>query len=308
MNWDRGQLAALAAVVEHGTFDAAAGALAITPSAVSQRIRALETRLGQVAVTRSRPCTPTPAGAELVRLAKGFDLLESETARRLGPASGRVPLAVVVNADSLATWFRQVLAAVAGWDDVTLRLFVDDQEHSAARLRSAEVLAAVTSDPEPVQGCTVHPLGVMRYLPVAARTLLDRHPDPARGSGPTSVDWSVLPMLRFDEKDQLQDDLLDRVAPAATPPVHWVPSSADCAEAVRLGLGWAMLPEVQLGNGLVDGSLVRLAGNRHADVSLHWQRWRVGSTALDRLTDQVVAAAGDGLRRYRTRPDPEAVI
>src|SRR6478735_5010829 len=109
MNWERGQLAALAAVVEHQTFDAAARALSITPSAVSQRIRALEAQLGRVAVTRSRPCRPTTAGAELVRLAREFALLEAEADRRLGAGTGRIELAVVVNADSLATWFRQVL-------------------------------------------------------------------------------------------------------------------------------------------------------------------------------------------------------
>jgi LysR family transcriptional regulator (chromosome initiation inhibitor) len=295
MNWDRGQLAALAAVVEHQTFDAAARALTITPSAVSQRIRALEAQLGQVAVTRSRPCRPTAAGAELVRLAREFELLEAEAGRRLGAGSGRVDLAVVVNADSLATWFRAVLGAVADWTEVTLRLYVDDQEFSAARLRSAEVLAAVTSDPDPIQGCSVHQLGVMRYLPIAAPGLVERYRSESAGVG-LPVDWEAMPMIRFDAKDKLQDDLLALVAPRARPPVHWVPSSADCAAAVRLGLGWAMLPEAQLGTSLDDGSLLRLAGSRHADVRLFWQRWRVGSASLDQLTDLVVRTARGELR------------
>ncbi len=298
MNWDRGQLAALAAVVEHQTFDAAARALTITPSAVSQRIRALEAQLGRVAVTRSRPCRPTTAGAELVRLAREFALLEAEADRRLGAGTGRIELAVVVNADSLATWFRQVLGVVADRDEVTLRLYIDDQEFSAARLRSAEALAAVTSDPDPIQGCTVHPLGVMRYLPVAAPQLVERFlGDHSGGSAGAPIDWAATPMIRFDAKDQLQDDLLAVLAPGgARPPVHWVPSSADCAAAVRLGLGWAMLPEAQLGRSLDDGTLVRLAGSRHTDVRLFWQRWRVGSESLDRLTDLVVRAARRELR------------
>ena len=295
MNWDRGQLTALAAVVDHQTFDAAARALTVTPSAVSQRIRALEAQLGQVAVTRSRPCRPTTAGAELVRLARELDLLEAEADRRLGVGSGRVDLAVVVNADSLATWFRAVLGTVAEWTEVTVRLYLDDQEFSSARLRSAEALAAVTSDPAPIQGCSVHQLGVMRYLPVAAPALLERHRLNRPGDGP-SLDWSGLPMIRFDAKDQLQDDLLALVAPDARPPVHWVPSSADCAAAVRLGLGWAMLPEAQLGTSLDDGALVRLAGGRHADVRLFWQRWRVGSDSLDQLTDLVLRTARGELR------------
>jgi len=286
MSWDRGQLAALAAVVDNGTFDAAARALSITPSAVSQRIRALETRLGQVAVTRGRPCRPTDAGAQLVRLAREFDLLEAEADLRLGAGSGRVPLPVVVNADSLATWFHQVLGAAAGWPDIILRLHVEDQEHSAALLRSAEVLAAVTADPKPVQGCSVHPLGVMRYLPVAAPGLVNGR-----------IDWNALPMLRFDEKDRLQDAMLAAFDPDADPPVHRVPSSADFAAAVRLGLGWALLPEPQVGTALDDGSLVPVASPRvFTDVTLHWQRWRVGSQSLDRLTGAVLGAARRALR------------
>lgn len=51
------QLAALAAVIECGSFDAAADRLHVTPSAVSQRIKALESRVGQVLVVRDKPCT-----------------------------------------------------------------------------------------------------------------------------------------------------------------------------------------------------------------------------------------------------------
>lgn len=43
-------LLTLAAVVREGTFDAAAEALHITPSAVSQRIKALEAQVGRVVV------------------------------------------------------------------------------------------------------------------------------------------------------------------------------------------------------------------------------------------------------------------
>ena len=54
---DGHQLAAFAAVIELGSFDAAAERLHVTPSAVSQRIKALEQRVGQVLVVREKPCT-----------------------------------------------------------------------------------------------------------------------------------------------------------------------------------------------------------------------------------------------------------
>jgi hypothetical protein len=57
----------LAAVVDEGSLDAAAQRLHITPSAVSQRVKALEEQLGRVLLVRSRPVRTTPAGEAVVR-------------------------------------------------------------------------------------------------------------------------------------------------------------------------------------------------------------------------------------------------
>src|SRR6201993_4152424 len=93
------QLAALAAVIEFGSFDAAAEQLHVTPSAVSQRIKALEQRVGQVLVVRERPCRATAAGVPLVRLAAQTSLLESEALDALGrPDAQRLRVAIAVNA------------------------------------------------------------------------------------------------------------------------------------------------------------------------------------------------------------------
>jgi LysR family transcriptional regulator (chromosome initiation inhibitor) len=81
------QLRALAAVVDHETFDAAAGELRLTPSAVSQRIKALERSVGSVLVRRLKPVRPTPAGEQLLRSARQLLLLADEAILALrGPA------------------------------------------------------------------------------------------------------------------------------------------------------------------------------------------------------------------------------
>lgn len=57
-------LAALDAIIEYGNFDKAAAALAITQSAVSQRLRMLENSAGELLIVRSsRPCRRRPASA-----------------------------------------------------------------------------------------------------------------------------------------------------------------------------------------------------------------------------------------------------
>lgn len=295
------QLAALVAIIDHGTFEAAARHLHLTTSAVSQRIKALETSMGQVLLRRSTPCTATDAGAVVVRLARQTALLYDDLrdlVGEVGEVGGRrgTDLRVAVNADSLATWFRGVLDEVAAWEGATLRLQVEDQAYSADLLRRGDVLGAVTSEPAAVQGCLVERLGVLRYRPAASPAFV------GRWRGGPGLDLAQMPVVVFDSKDSLQHDLLDAFGVPAPPVVHRVPTSADFHEALRRGLGWGMLPLPQLEPDLLAGRLVTIelpggaggAGETvdHAvDVELFWQRWRLDSPSLTRLTEAVLRAA-----------------
>lgn len=290
MDLNPAQLEALVAIAEHGSFDAAARQLHITPSAVSQRIRALEAAAGQILVSRGTPCRPTPHGEWLVRVGRQTRLLYDEASQALTAVS-TVELPVAVNADSLATWFRDVLAAAVAWDGSALRLHVDDQAYSHKLLRSGDVLAAVTSDAEAAQGCSAEPLGSLRYVSAATPAFAERW---RRGGSP---DWAAMPVVVFNDKDDLQQEMLRRQGSGQAPPVvHQVPSSADFHEAVRIGLGWGMLSELQARDGLAAGGLVLLSGDV-IDVPLFWQRWRLDSPRLTALTDAVREAARRHLRR-----------
>ena len=285
------QLRALTAIIDHGTFDAAATALQITPSAVSQRIKALEASVGHMVVQRGIPCVPTEPGAVLVRMARGMAMLEADAHASLGEG-GSVPIPVVVNADSLETWFPPVLFDAADWPD-PLRLEVEDQDHSIRLLRHGEVVGAVTSEPASVNGCSSEPLGAMRYLPVATPRLRNRF---RRGG---RIDWAHMPVVRFNAKDDLQDVYLARRSSTARPPFVQVPTSRGFVVAVRAGLGWGMVPEEQLEDSLETGELV-LLGRDHIDQPLYWQVWKLSSPRLTRLTESVRSAARSGLRRART--------
>ncbi len=286
------QLDALVAIADNGSFEAAARVLHVTASAISQRIRALESLAGQVLVSRTTPCRPTAAGAAYVRLGRQTRLLYGEARLATDSEGAVVGLPVAVNADSLATWFRDVLTTAAGWEGVALRLSVEDQAYTAGLLRGGDVLAAVTSDPAPVQGCAVEPLGTLRYAAAAAPGFVERW---QQGRG---MDWERMPVVVFNDKDDLQHQVLARrgITPRT---VHQVPTSTDFHEAARRGLGWCLVPEPQLLPDLEAGRLVRLPGRDHlnrVDVPLHWQRWRLDSPALAQLTDAVHAAARTHLR------------
>ena len=292
MHFGSDQLAALVAVVDEGTFEAAARRLSVTPSAISQRVRALESQVGQVLVVRASPCRPTETGTVLLRLARQQQWLESEAVAQLQTSgsspshgSGRADLPIAVNADSLATWFPQVIAECAAWSDVVLRLFVEDQDHSAALLRAGSVLGAVTAEPVAVQGCSVERLGAFRYLPVATPELLES------GRHGRSLRWAELPMVRFNTKDDLQHRILRAHGVTTTPPTHYVPSSEGFLAAVRAGLGWGAIPEQQLDDDLRTGRLVRLSARDTVMVDLYWQCWRLRSPRVERITAAVRSAA-----------------
>ena len=283
MELDLAQLRALRAAVDGGTLEAAARQLHVTPSAVSQRLKALEQATGQLLLVRSRPVQVTEPGRALLRLARQLDLLTSDAVRELAPElAGPVVLPLAVNADSLATWFLPAVAPLAG--EIAFDLHRADESRTADLLRDGTVMAAVTVDATPVAGCRVTPLGVLRYRVLATPAFAQRW---------FPGGWERAPVVVFDRTDDLQDAHLRRrgVDPAA-PPRHHVPSSADFVDAVRLGMGWGMVPDVQHPPGLVD-----LDPGGAVDVTLHWQQWRLRSAALDRVAAVVLAAGRAALER-----------
>lgn len=291
LDWDR--LEALAAVAEEGSFDAAARRLHVTPSAVSQRIKALEQAAGQVLVLRSRPSRPTAAGTALVRLAGQVALLRADVAREVSGADGVVRLPVAVNADSLSTWFPAALADLP--DGVVVDLHREDQDHSAELLRDGVVMAAVTADARPVQGCRVRLLGSMRYLAVCSPALHARWFADGVAAG-----LAAAPSLAFNRKDALQERFAARwlgSAPSGPAPVHRVPSSSAFVALVEAGLGWGMVPEAHAADRLDAGALVRI-DEAALDVPLYWQHWRLDAPTLADLTARVEAAARRDLHRY----------
>ncbi|PTX54089.1 LysR family transcriptional regulator (chromosome initiation inhibitor) [Litoreibacter ponti] len=279
---DYTQLDALSAVLKTGSFDGAAGALNITQSAVSQRIKALENRVGAVLILRGQPCTATPAGARLAAHADAVRLMEAGLLDS-APAEN-TPLRLAANADSLATW---MLPALAETDGFLFDLVIDDQDHSANWLRSGEVAAAVTGHPGPVQGCDSHALGALRYYATASPEFVERH----FSKGVTAEALSRAPALTFNRKDRLQRDWATGMAGTpVTLPTHHFASSQGFIEAASLGMGWGMNPEPLLRDALARGALCKLT-ETPLDTPLYWQVARYAAGPLAPLTRAIKAAA-----------------
>ncbi len=276
---DLSQLRALAAAVDEGSFDAAATALHLTPSAVSQRIKALEQSAGQVLVRRTKPTEATEAGHAYLRLARQVEALVQDVRVEADPDEPRLPtIPLAVNGDSLATWVLPALASLSGTAYFDVRR--EDEGRTAELLRSGTVMAAVTSDSAPVQGCRSSRLGTMRYRPMASPAFAATW----FSDGVDAASLAVAPVVVFDRNDDLQDAYLRRRSRRRLdPPRQHIPASSQFAEAIALGLGWGMLPKEQSEEREAAGRLVNVDPARHVDVTLYWQQWTLRRPPSRRL-------------------------
>jgi LysR family transcriptional regulator (chromosome initiation inhibitor) len=297
MNIDNDHLAAFAAALSEGTFDLAARKLNVTPSAISQRIKLLEERIGKILIQRTTPCKVTEAGRPLLRYAEELALLESEVLSELGvgdannSSSFRVP--IVVNADSLDSWFLDVFTALLDLPEITLDLRCEDQDHSVALLREGSVMAAVSARSEVIQGCRVELLGVMRFLALASPSYVDRY----FASGVNAETLARALHMRFNRKDALQQAFIARLTDVALdPPKHYAPTTTSFDEAIQRGLAWGMVPEQLAISSLKTGQLVQIAPEHYLDVPLFFHRLRLGSVSLETVSKLVRQAARRSLR------------
>jgi len=280
---------AFLAAVDSGSLEAAAGLLAITPSAVSQRISALEQDLGTPLLIRTRPCRPTAPGMRLLQFLRRRELLEAEFLAELDDATVPVRVPLAVNNDTLATWLLPVLAPALAEEGLLVEFVLDDQWHTFTLLEQGRALACISGEAEPMRGCTVTPLGIMRYRLVASSAFARRwFPD-----GFTREAARKAPVVVFDRKDSLQAAFLLQHfgLPEGSYPFHYVPASDPFAEAIRLGLGYGMLPLEQCADLLAAGQLVDLTPDLHMDVSLHWHAWRIQPPRLERMGAALVKGA-----------------
>lgn len=291
MSIDPIQLAALNAILRLGSFDAAAAALHVTPSAISQRLKALEEHVGATLVLRSQPCQPTPLGARLAKHAEDIALLEAHALGDIATA-GATParLTLAVPADSLATWLIPAFAAVP---EMLFDLRIDDQDTADNWLRRGAVSAAVTGHDRAVPGCDLFALGAMRYVATASPAFMRRY----FPQGVTTTALSKAPMLTFNAKDQLQTRWIkQKTGKHLHPPAHQMPSTHAFVDAALQGLAWGMNPKTLVEGHLATGRLIALDPLEPQDVPLFWQVTRVMADALSPLTRAVMDNAGRHLR------------
>tara|TARA_B100000029_G_scaffold227838_1_gene225655 strand:- start:48 stop:920 length:873 start_codon:yes stop_codon:yes gene_type:complete len=274
-------LEALAAVVDAGGFDKAGDMLGISQSAISQRIRTLEVRLGQPVLVRSQTPRATPAGQRLLNHVHQVRLLERDLTSSIPSlAEPATRFRVALNADSLATWWASAVGDFCTEEGILLDMVVEDQDVGLRRMREGDVAACLCSSPQPVAGARCIPLGVMTYLPLATPEYTRRYfPD-----GLNNGSLQSAPAIVFGPNDQLQHRFLARVGYQGKFPHHLCPSSEGFVKLALAGMGYGMIPEIQAREHIEANRLVSIAPGSGLEVPLYWHFWRHGGELMSRLT------------------------
>lgn len=215
-----------------------------------------------------------------------MQLLEAELNGRMPELPGALlepwpTLRVAVNDDSVGTWFIDAVADFCAERGMLLDLVIDDQDHTAQRIRDGSVQGAVTTQSEPVQGCRSTRLGRMRYLAVCTPAFYERY----FSEGISRDTLRRAPCVDFNPKDQLQTRFVRKITRAEVDaPTHWIPHVSGFLRACSTGLGWGMCPERMIAAQLASGELIDMAPGKHLDVDLYWQSWRLSIGWLDEFS------------------------
>lgn len=284
---DTAALDCLAALADEGSFERAAQRLAVTQSAVSQRLRALEAQLGRPLVVRARPLRLTPAGRVLLRLARQWQALRVDVSAELGLPLPQLKVPIAVNADSLATWVLPALDPLVRQDpSLALELVVDDQDFTHEWLRDGSVLGCVSALSEPLRGCSVRPLGLMLYSAVASPEFVRRHLPQGLHEG----NFAQLPFLVFNRKDAMPTRWVELALGLRAPRLleRHVPASEPYMRAALMGWGIGVLPLLQSRAALDSGELLELRPALRVPVALYWHQWALeGSQGTPPLLDRI---------------------
>ncbi|WJN58517.1 LysR family transcriptional regulator ArgP [Pseudomonas sp. SO81] len=287
-------LAALAAVVEQGGFERAAQVLGLSQSAVSQRIKLLEARVGQPVLLRAAPPAPTEIGRRLLNHVQQVRLLERDLQGQvpaLDEGGSAERLRIALNADSLATWWAPLMGDFCAKHRLLLDLVVEDQDVGLKRMRAGEVAGCLCAAERPVAGARALALGAMRYRALASPAFIERH-------FPQGVDLQRLeqvPAIVFGPDDLLQHRYLAGLGIGGGFTHHLCPSSEGFVRLTSAGFGWGLVPELQVQRELATGVLVELLPGRPLDVPLYWHHWRNGGELLNQLTRHLERGVGEWL-------------
>ena len=284
-------LHALHMVMQEQSFERAAEVLCISQSAVSQRIKQLESFVAHPVIVRGQPIEATPVGEQLLAHYRQVQHLESALLPELLPdaTAESVKLSIAVNADSVATWFFDVMTPLLKTQPVELNIIIANEARTVENLKSGEAFAAVSLQERALTGYQSYELGTMEYFLVASPSFQARY----FADGINRESLRHAPGVSFDPKDDMHIRFIEEHfgLEAGSYPRHTVRSSEAFVEMARQGLAYCLLPRLQMQQYLERGELVNILPEKSLVQTLYWHCWILAKGVYKTVSKQFVAGA-----------------
>ncbi len=285
------QLEALGAVIECGGFDRAAEALGLTQSAVTHRVKHLETYVGKPLVVRSNPPVPTDAGIPLYSHFKKMRLLEKDLQLDMSGGITGQPLSLGVNASALGSWFRPVLKHIMKSTLVDLHVGEANVVHHL--LQQGNLAGCISIRSKPSRGCYVDYLGELVLRCVATRDFRTRY----FPRGITEDEMKKAPAVLFHPESQMMRIFQKKVMGVAPfdVPTHIIPAQHEYLEMISSGVGYGFMPEPLFQTMQADRELIDLSPLGPIIIPQYWHRWGIDSQLLSGVTARIREEAASRL-------------
>lgn len=287
---------ALFTVLELQNFEAAAQKLHITQSAVSQRIKGVETHYGKPVLIRTLPYRPTDLGKQLIGHFKQICLLEEDLEKQIKKTTSTPRIPIALNRDSLETWFLDLIEETEVFRDVFLDVVADDQELTLDYLKNGLVSACLSTSEKEILGGRVHFLGNMEYVLVASPSFVKKF----FSEGSPKECLRNAPAIKFDQNDRLHERYLEKFfnLDGRGLNYHVIPSVTGFKKLALLGYGYALIPKIDILNELKKKQLLQLYRDKVWEIPLYWHYWAVESKFYQKFNADVIRHATNKLKRH----------
>lgn len=280
-------LKAFYSVAKLQQFEAAAHALHLTQSAVSQRVKQLEEQVGHILLVRSNPIRMTDAGAKLLSYIQKVALLDDQLQRELQLSTEGAPtrISLGVNEDSMATWFWPAIEPLLANQSIRLDLIMEDQDRTVDLMQNGLAQVAISSRAKPLQGAQSTFLGYVTYCLVATPEYQKKYF--SRGVNRSTLTKATTAV--FGEHDELTFGFLHSLFGISRHEIHYhtLPSTAAFAQIAFAGAGYAILPELQITEYLQSGQLVNLAPEKVVDMPMYLHHWTLHNQSLEAVIHHI---------------------
>ncbi|AEI36890.1 ArgP/LysG family DNA-binding transcriptional regulator [Francisella salina] len=303
---------ALKEVIEQQSFELAADKLFISQSAVSQRIKSLETKFGAPVLIRVLPYKVTKLGQDLLSHLAKVELLESGLLKEKKLIENtKLQISIAINQDSLDTWFLDTLDNIDTSNISRFNIKTFDQEMTHKSLQNGEVLSCISTNDKVSHGCLVEKLGEIDYLLVCSNYFYDKYFKKIKRNSKKWINaLKQAPSLLFNQYDQLNARFMEKFYgfQVDIDNCHIIPSVKGFKQMCLQSKGYALLPKSDIIKELKNNELIVLDNECIWNMKLYFHYWDLPDDTYRAIITKLISESKNQLQQINDYFDISNIV